>query len=362
MVLENEYDYDNGGYNLVERTLSDAEAKAVNDFKALILRFERVVNGMNSCGDGTAETEAQAAEQAKTDSAGLEKIIETITKKVIKPVQKQDNSININDVLSFSYHGHFWIVTEIWNNSKGVSCATYELLGSEKRGYQRLHGTSAKRFYQTISRLEKEMLEGKTKVYTLQEVEETTEVEKWVRKSQQKQTKKPKENTNTETAEKAQNELEYDIKQDIDTRDNSTIYVVKIIKTLSKDEYIEANKYMRFLGGYYSKFKNGFIFKDDPTNKLNCNSVEAEAQEEAETEQPQEEIFQPVIIGGYEIRQDINENKKVFVAKIIKTVSKDEYVKINKYMQSLGATYNKYLHGFVFTDNPIELLQTESAA
>jgi uncharacterized protein (UPF0147 family) len=347
-----------------KKTLSEKEQKAVTDFKALILRFERVVSGMNTCGDGTAETEAKATEQAVNDSSPMEKIIEKVTKKVIKPIEKTDNTINIGDVLSFSYHGHYWIVADIWKNSKCISCATYELLGSAKRGYQRLNGTSAKKYYQPMPRLEKEITEGKTKVYTLQEVEEVTEVEKWVKKTQRKQNKQAKEkqqDNSTETAE-AITINDYEIREDIDTRDNSKIYIVKILKTLSRDEYIEVNKCMRSIGGYYSKFKKGFLFKTDPTELLKGSNISDEAQNTNSEQEQQEEIFQPVTIGNYEISQNTNDNKKVFVVKLIKTVQRSDYDKINKYMQSLGANYNKYLHGFIFAENPIDLLKAETAA
>lgn len=56
----------------------------------------------------------------------------------------------------------------------------------------------------------------------------------------------------------------YDVKEDIDTRDNSKIFVVNILEKLSKDEYINVSKIMKKLGGYYSKFKHGFLFKEYP--------------------------------------------------------------------------------------------------
>ena len=62
--------------------------------------------------------------------------------------------------------------------------------------------------------------------------------------------------------------LTYTIKQGEDTRDLSTLWVVRIEETLTKEEYIKVNKRMKTLGGYYSKFKHGFIFREDPTNLL----------------------------------------------------------------------------------------------
>lgn len=114
-------------------------------------------------------------EKVLTDKDALKAEVVKVEKKIIKPVEKEDKTINVNDVLSFSYHGHFWVVIDIYTNSKNQSCVTYELLGSEKRGYQRLKGMSVKRYYQTADRLNKGINEGTVKVHTLQEVTEYQE-------------------------------------------------------------------------------------------------------------------------------------------------------------------------------------------
>lgn len=53
-----------------------------------------------------------------------------------------------------------------------------------------------------------------------------------------------------------------------DTRDGSELWVVRIQETLSKDEYIRINKLLKGIGGYYSKFKHGFIFRFEPSEAL----------------------------------------------------------------------------------------------
>lgn len=68
-------------------------------------------------------------------------------------------------------------------------------------------------------------------------------------------------------AEAKQSET-YDIQEDVDTRDNSKIYVVKVLEQLSRDEYLSVNQFMKSIGGYYSKFKHGFLFRDDPSSLL----------------------------------------------------------------------------------------------
>ena len=61
----------------------------------------------------------------------------------------------------------------------------------------------------------------------------------------------------------------YDIKEDTDTRDGSRLWVVRILEKLDKAAYAAENKEMKERGGYYSKFKHGFIFRFDPSESLN---------------------------------------------------------------------------------------------
>ena len=60
--------------------------------------------------------------------------------------------------------------------------------------------------------------------------------------------------------------LEMDIIKDIDTRDNSEIYVVKVKTRV--DDFTALRREMGSFGGYYSRYKRGFIFKEDPTEML----------------------------------------------------------------------------------------------
>lgn len=53
-----------------------------------------------------------------------------------------------------------------------------------------------------------------------------------------------------------------------DTRDGSELWIVRIAETLEKNEYIRLNKVIKELGGYYSKFRHGFIFRFEPSEVL----------------------------------------------------------------------------------------------
>lgn len=63
-------------------------------------------------------------------------------------------------------------------------------------------------------------------------------------------------------------ENEYEITESEHTKTHEKIFVVKIIRTLSREEYLAEKEQMSSLGGYYSKFVHGFIFKENPKESL----------------------------------------------------------------------------------------------
>lgn len=52
------------------------------------------------------------------------------------------------------------------------------------------------------------------------------------------------------------------------TQTHEKIFLVKVLKSLSKDNYNLLNSFFKQNGGYYSKFTHSFIFKYDPTEFL----------------------------------------------------------------------------------------------
>ncbi len=58
------------------------------------------------------------------------------------------------------------------------------------------------------------------------------------------------------------------IAEDTDTRDGSTIFVARLAASLSREEYVETNRLIRTIDGYYSRFKHGLIFRYNPAGKL----------------------------------------------------------------------------------------------
>lgn len=284
-----------------EKEISDDLRKVINDFKALILRFERVINSMNSCGDGTKETEQKAQEQQV--KAGYEKATVTETKTHLKMIPVNRNYIMVGDYITVAHYGCFWKVVSshmqkgTWKGVKMEKNAfTYEQVGKESRGYQALKNAS--RYYDYEDRMLIDVEKGNTKVFELKEVTESIEVEKWVKIDK---TKKSYNTTKkTEPGEKQEQSIvtesnetinhEFTITADTDTRDNSSLWVVKIVDKLSTDEYKKVAEQFKALKGYYSKFKHGFIFKYDPTEVL-----KGEPKQTAEEVTKQETVVNNVV-------------------------------------------------------------------
>jgi hypothetical protein len=62
--------------------------------------------------------------------------------------------------------------------------------------------------------------------------------------------------------------LEYTITEDMDTRDDSKLWVVKFTERMGRDEYLKTAATLKKIGGYWSKFKRGFIFRNNPADAL----------------------------------------------------------------------------------------------
>ena len=285
-------------FNGEKKILTDEQLKATNDFKALILRFERVVNNMSGMGDGTAETEQAGLEQQAKE--GYEKVIIPVTKICLKMVAVERNYIQVGDYVTLAHHGGYWKVIRehmqkgTWKDVQMEKKAfTYEIVGKESRGFKELK--NAQRYYDYEERMLKDVEKGNTKIYELKEVEETKDVEKWVKinkskntynnteSKQEEKTEQPEQNGTTDTTVNSNiSNYELTITADVDTRDNSPLWVVKVVDKLSKEEYKKVAGEFKELKGYYSKFKHGFIFKYDPTEVLKGKSEEVQQKQEPE--------------------------------------------------------------------------------
>ena len=80
-----------------------------------------------------------------------------------------------------------------------------------------------------------------------------------------------------------------EIKKDVDTRDNSILWVVSLPGKVDRDQFNKIRKEMKEKGGYYSRFKKGFIFREDPTSYFKKSTPEeSEAIPEKEEKENEE--------------------------------------------------------------------------
>ena len=198
----------------------------------------------------------------------------------------------------------------------------------------------------------------------IEEVKTPYEVEKVVKKT----IKAEKKNTTTETTKATTEETNvngftYEVTEDTDTRTNEKIYLVKVAEKLSREEYITVNKYMKSLGGYYSKFKHAFLFKENPLDKLNVTTTETET-EPTENQQPEstpEATTKPEKESiNYTITEDqhTQTGAKIWIVKPEKELSKTDFAQVKRKLATIQGYYSTFKHGFIFKYDPTETLQT----
>lgn len=245
-----------------ERTLTDEQEKIMKEFKALILRFEAVINGCNACHDGSEE-----GKKIKPNE-GMEKITVTEYKTEYKTkiISKPENiTENMHFILlhNFNYgcnKGTVYKINRLAENriyaNRLNDKLTKVLTGRASRNNH---------FSLTLERLNSFISKEAISFVEIVEVKTAVQREKWVKRSVTEATKQ----TSELGLEKIENErLQLNILEDVDTRDNSKIWIVKVINKLGKEEYITVSKKFKNIGGYYSKFKHGFLFRFNPKDQL----------------------------------------------------------------------------------------------
>lgn len=182
----------------------------------------------------------------------------------------------------------------------------------------------------------------------IQEVQTPYEVEKVVKRKIDAERKAP-----AATSDKSESleDLHFIVKQDVDTRTNEKIFLVNVEERLSKEQYRSVNAYIKSIGGYYSRFKHAFLFREDPSEKLNV-AAKAEAPEDS-SEEPAE----------YKINFTVAEDQhtktgaKIWIVKPETELSKDVFVKIKRKFATLDGYYSSFKHGFIFSYDPTEKLR-----
>lgn len=356
------YDSEEDARKNTERHIEDLEEdiKLIDKFEAFINKIDTTCGGLLGEGDGT------------------------IYEKVTVTEYKKENKV-VEDTIGNIKEGQCFVLKSNFNygRNKGYTYRIHETTyeDGQKRYYAyKLNGKKTKECtgkadqsnYWWIYDTEKflKWIEQNAIAWChIEEVKIPYEVEKVVRRTV-KAEKKTNESATTETAtEKTAtgetanvNNYTYEVKEDTDTRTNEKIYLVRIKETLNRDEYIAVNKYMKSLGGYYSRFKRAFLFKENPANKLNVSikeTVTGQTEKGTEENVPEttEETKKESV--SYIITEDIHTktNNKIWIVKPDKELSKDDFAEIKRKFATLNGYFSSYKHGFIFKYDPTEILE-----
>lgn len=346
LVNRGYYDSEEDARKNTERHIEDLEEdiKLIDKFETFINKIDTTCGGLIGEGDGTI----------------YEKVTVTEYKKENKVVEDTTGSIK---------EGQLFILKSNFNYGcyKGL---VYRIHETERNGQKHFHayklngkltkectGNASRNNYWFVGSGDSECLtkwieKGSIAWCHIEEVKTPYEVEKVVKKT----IKAEKKNTTSTTTETAQTEetdvnaYAYEVSEDTDTRTGEKIYLVKVAEKLSREEYITVNKYIKSLGGYYSKFKHAFLFKENPTERLNAT---ISRQTEVETEPKKENI-------SYIITEDqhTQTHAKIWIVKPEKELNKSDFAEVKRKLATLKGYYSSFKRGFIFKYDPTEVLQT----
>lgn len=344
-----------------ECALSHIEQLKKDD--ALIQQFEAFINKIDTtCGGLLGEG----------DGVIYEKVTVTEYKKETKAVETTSGSLKDGQCFilktSFNYgryKGLVYRIHEVGEVGKKYFTA-YKLNGKLTKECHGLASQNNTWYIGTADTITKWVDKGAISWCELQEVKTPYEVEKVVKKTLRAE-KKPAQKNTTEATEKTSTDisnLNFEVSEDTDTRTNEKIYLVKVAEKLSREDYIKVNKYIKSLGGYYSKFKHAFLFKEYPTKLLNISNVETvteseekptEATEKAIEIAQQEETKQTI---NYKITEDMHTKTgaKIWIVSPDAELNKQDFAEVKRKFATLQGFYSSFKHGFIFKYDPTEKL------
>lgn len=348
-----------------ESALSHIEELKKDD--ALISQFEAFINKIDTtCGGLLGEG----------DSVIYEKVTVTEYKKENKAIETEAGNLKDGQCFvlktSFNYGRYKGLVYRIHEvGEEGEKYFTaYKLNGKLTK---ECHGMASRNntwYIGTTDNITKWIDKGAISWCDIQEVKTPYEVEKVVKKTI-KAEKKPAQKTTTEesTTEESTtdiNNLTFEVSEDTDTRTNEKIYLVKVAEKLSREDYIQVNKYIKSLGGYYSKFKHAFLFKENPTTLLNISKVETSTGTEEKhteatetpTETPQQEETKQTI--NYNITEDTHTKTgaKIWIVSPDTELNKTDFLEVKRKLATLQGFYSSFKRGFIFKYDPTDKIQT----
>ena len=330
---------------------ADNHIESMEKDKALMDQFEAFINKIDTtCGGMLGEG----------DGVVYEKVKVTEYKKENKAVETENGCVKDGQCFilktSFNYgrnKGYVYrIKATVYEDGKTSYHAyklngklTKECTGNANQANHWFIGTMTDGFMKWVNK-------GAIAWCEIQEVKTPYEVEKVVKKVIKSDTDKT-ETKATETDVDV-NKYTYEVTEDTDTRTGEKIYLTKVVEKLSREEYIKVNQYIKSLGGYYSKFKHAFLFKENPCEKLNVTIKETENNTVNDTtEQTETQIT-------YTVTEDVHTKtgEKLFVVKPDTELSKSDFADVKRKLATLQGFYSSFKKGFIFKYDPTEKLST----
>lgn len=348
-----------------ERATEAAEShyKTMVEDAALMEKFEQFINkidttcgGLLGEGDGTIYEKVTVTEY-KTENKVVEDAIGSI---------KEGQCFIVKTGFNYGHNkGYVYRIHEtVYEDGKKLYHA-YKLNGKKTKECTGMANSS--NYWYITSDFIRWFEKGSLAWCHIEEVKTPYEVEKVVKKTikAEKNTTTATEPTEATTKEVNVDNYTYEVTEDTDTRTNEKIYLVKVAEKLSREEYIKVNQYIKSLGGYYSKFKHAFLFKENPTDKLNATlTAEAEteptATEESTTDTAtvtEEPIKESI---SYTITEDTHTQTggKIWIVKPDTQLSKADFAEVKRKFATIQGYYSTFKNGFIFKYNPEEALQT----
>lgn len=351
--------FNRGYYSSMEKAQAVAEEhteemesklKLINQFEAFINKIDTTCGGLLGEGDGTIYEKVKVTEYKKENKA-----VEDATGSI-----KEGQCFIVKTSFNYGHNkGYVYRIHETVYEDGKVLYHAYKLNG--KKTKECTGTTNSGNYWFITDNFIRWFEEGSLAWCHIEEVKTPYEVEKVVKKTIKAE---KKNTTTTETTEETNvNNYTYEVTEDTDTRTNEKIYLVKVAEKLSREEYITLNKYIKSLGGYYSKFKHAFLFKENPSDKLNATTTETaqEPTEEKQTDTTQEtttETEKETI--SYTITEDqhTQTGKTIWIVKPDTQLSKTDFAEVKRKFATIQGYYSTFKHGFIFKYDPTETLQT----
>lgn len=330
---------------------ADSHIESMEKDKALMDQFEAFINKIDTtCGGMLGEGDGVVYEKVKVAEY----------KKENKAVETENGCVKDGQCFilksSFNYgrnKGYVYrIKATVYEDGKTFYHAyklngklTKECTGNANQANHWFIGTMTDGFMKWLNK-------GAIAWCEIQEVKTPYEVEKVVKKIIKSDTNKTGEKATENDIDV--NKYTYEVTKDTDTRTGEKIYLAKVVEKLSREEYIKVNQYIKSLGGYYSKFKHAFLFKENPCEKLNAtikevgNNTVEDAKEQTETQIT------------YTVTEDVHTKtgEKLFVVKPDTELSKSDFADVKRKLATLQGFYSSFKKGFIFKYDPTEKLST----